>query len=195
MDKNLSTGSMDLSLELSKIARDIDRARHTISALEARVKGETGVVPEATAKITDINKILFDAAETLLDFFDKTMEDQHMGSDFVGELQEWVETLPEEHQKKGAPIVDKISQLFSTTKEGLNNMMPVMGFQDLAGQRLKKLTAELYTIESKMLGIAISLGVTMDEHEKALLEDLNDDSLPMIIRQERVDEILEKFGV
>lgn len=195
MDKNLRTDSMDLSLELSKIARDLDRARHTISALEARVKGEVGVIPEATAKITDINKILFDAAETLLDFFDKTMEDQHMGGVFAGELQEWIETLPEDYQKKGAPIADKISQLFSTTREGLNNMMPVMGFQDLAGQRLKKLTTELYTIESKMLSIAISLGVTMDDHEKALLVDLNDDSLPMIIRQERVDEILEKFGV
>lgn len=195
MNENLKTEGVDLSLELSKIARDVDRARHTISAIEARAKGEVGVIPEATASVTDINKILFDAAETLLDFFDKTMDDQRIGTTFIAELESWIETLPENEQKQGAPIVDKISQVFTTTRDGLHNMMPVMGFQDLAGQRLKKLTKELYDIESKMLNLALSLGVKLNDHERALLDDLNDDSLPLIIRQDKVDEILNKFGV
>lgn len=195
MSNKINTSNIDLSLELSKIAREVDRARHTISAIEARAKGESGVIPEATAKVTDINKILFDAAETLLDYFEQSLDDQHKSLLFVDELQEWIKTLPEELQEKGGSIADKIAQSLTNTKEGINNIMPVMGFQDLAGQRLKKLTRELYDIEFKMLSMALSLGVSMDEHEKALIEDLRDNSLPMIIRQDKVDEILEKFGV
>ena len=195
MSNNVNSCNVDLSLELSKIAREVDRARHTISSIEARAKGESGVIPEATAKVTDINKILFDAAETLLDFFDKSLEDQHKGLGFIDELNVWIKSLPEEEQKKGSPIADKIAQLLTINKDGLNNSMPIMGFQDLAGQRLKKLTGELYDIEFKILNIALTLGVAIDDHEKALIEDLRDNSLPMIIRQDKVDEILDKFGV
>jgi len=187
-------GSMDLTIELSRIAREVDRARHTISSVEARVKGEKPI-PEATAKVTDISKILLDAAESLMDFFDRSIEKEEETLKLIGDLNKWIETLPKDSRKEGTAIVDKINKNVKSVKDDFNSMFPVMGFQDLAGQRLKKLFADLYNIEKKVITIAVSTGMDLSDHEQRLIDELNDDSLPLIIRQDRVDEILNKFGV
>ncbi len=176
--------------ELSGLAKFIDRTRQGLDSIETTVKIGTEKFPEASNQLSDVTGDLENAANKIMNTVEEHMADQEKAGALIKSLVEW-SANPAADPAKGAQLAKELSALNAKGKETMMEIFALMSFQDLTGQKLKKVIGSLDVVEKKLVEIALSFGI--DE------AGLNSSSEPKqagskAVNQDIVDKLLKELG-
>ncbi|OGP21318.1 MAG: hypothetical protein A2054_07960 [Deltaproteobacteria bacterium GWA2_55_10] len=176
--------------ELSGLAKFIDRTRQGLDSIETTVKMGTEKFPEASCQLSDVTGDLENAANKIMNTVEEHLSDQERTGALIKALEEW-SANPSADPGKGAELAKELAAINAKGKESMMELFALMSFQDLTGQKLKKVIGSLDVVEKKLVEIALSFGI--DE------AGLNASSEPrkagnVVINQDVVDKLLKELG-
>jgi chemotaxis regulatin CheY-phosphate phosphatase CheZ len=196
-----------LKLELSSLARFIDKTRKGIESLEATVKISSEKFPEAAGHITSVKGELENAANLIMSAVESLNKDHDRMDALLKSLSEWAGGLSVasftlgkvEGVDKGSSMIKELGALNEKMKGGLMGIYTNLSFHDISEQKLKKVIGSLAVVESKLLELALNFGFTADgrklEMKADILNVLRATNEQMAIKQDIVDRILKELGV
>ena len=76
-----------------------------------------------------------------------------------------------EKEKLSAADLKKLRKFISTQEEDLSGVLTALSFQDLTGQRVKKVLAALQSIEVTVFELYMSTGIALKEHAREPAKD------------------------
>ncbi|MEE9542602.1 MAG: protein phosphatase CheZ [Thermodesulfobacteriota bacterium] len=183
---NFKDMSGKLTVLLADIAQHIETVRMSLMDVKPALLETPENLPNATGHLGDIDKTLADAVERLFTLTEKAIADNDKSAELLGAVKE-----------SGAS--EQVDQLLSINKESKADLMEVftaLSFQDLAGQKIKKICTLIEEVEKRILKVLLVLGYpdTFDaEVSDERIENLSADDAPL--QQNLVDDILKDFGL
>ena len=175
-----------LTLLLADIAKHIENARMSLMDVKPALLDTQENQPNASGHLGDIDKTLADAADSLFTLTEKAIIDNDKSAELLGAAKESCDK-------------EQIDELISINKEAKADLMEVftaLSFQDLAGQKIKKINTLIEEVEKRILKVLVVLGYpdTIDAAKSdVLIENINTDEGPL--EQNLVDDILKDFGL
>lgn len=192
MSGNLNEVLNKLREELSSLASFIDKTRQGIDNLETTVKIGSERFPEASNQLSAVTGDLENAANKIMTILEGLMSEQERADMVLKRLAEWA-------AKSGATGVDEaqagIKDLQSINVKARGEMMDIfasMSFQDLTGQKLKKVIGSLAVVEKKLLEMALSFGLDSIGNQETAGAGAPKPEMP--INQDIVDRLLKELG-
>ncbi len=173
---------------LADIAQHIENVRMSLIDVKPSLVDNSSNLPSASGHLGDIDKTLADAADTLFTLTEKAIADNDRSEALLAALKE-----------SGAASSDTVDELMSINKATKSDLMEVftaLSFQDLAGQKIMKISTLIENVEKSILKILLVLGYSdKDDAEKSdeMFENLSADESPL--QQNLVDDILKDFGL
>lgn len=184
--------------ELSGLARFVDQTRQGIDNLETTVKISSQKFPEASTELHAVTGDLENAANKILAIVEGLMADGDTTQGLLNELKDWSATVKGEAAEKGTAIINKLEELSAKSRNDLMEIFPNMSFQDLTGQKLKKVIGSLAVIESKLLELVLNFGFNgdpaNDEQKARLINELKGPANNLQVDQSVVDRIMKELG-
>ncbi|MCL5673907.1 MAG: protein phosphatase CheZ [Deltaproteobacteria bacterium] len=187
-------GIEDMILELKDLAKTVDDATKKISDFKKPVKESSDTIPIAQEGITDIIKETEKAANNIMNLLDEINENSIIIDKSLTDL---IEFNP---IKK---IKDSLVNLKGLNKNNISKIMDVLSllsFQDLTGQKLYKIQNTLNDTKVKLLKVLINSEVSSkglpDDKKREIYGKLNDMvSNDDIVAQNDVNSILSELGL
>ncbi|MBI5587515.1 MAG: protein phosphatase CheZ [Deltaproteobacteria bacterium] len=184
--------------ELSGLAKFVDQTRQGIDNLETTVKISSEKFPEASTQLNAVTGDLENAANNIMNILEGLMADGDTTQALLKEFTAWALTLKAHESAAGAAIIRKLEDMNAKSKNDMMEIFTNMSFQDLTGQKLKKVIGSLAVVESKLLELALNFGFnggpTEAEKKKVLLGELKGPTNAMPIDQNVVDRIMKELG-
>lgn len=187
-----------LCAELSGLARYLDRALRALNRIEAPVQASSAQLPLAAAHLNDIASLTEAGTHRVMELVEAMQADHaRLLADLAGMLSddERAGWAPPESRR-----LDAFMQAIRHDDERLLEIMTTLSFQDLVGQRIKKLVTILNDVQHRLLELLVMFGTHPDAVDPyangqagALLAQL-EASRSTALNQELVDQILEQFG-
>ncbi len=130
------------------------------------------------SKDKDAGKLLSEASQQLDEILVSTEEATASIMDTVERHQDMLEKVKDiaakaEKEKLPAADLKKWREYLATQEEDLSGIMTALSFQDLTGQRVKKVLAALQTIEATVFELYMSTGIALKEHAKEPEKDMD----------------------
>lgn len=164
------------------------------------------------AKGKDTGKLLSEASQQLDEILVSTEEATASIMDTVERHQDMLEEIKgiaakAEKEKLPAADLKKWREYLTAQEEDLVGIMTALSFQDLTGQRVKKVLAALQTIEATVFELYMSTGIALKEHAKEPEKDMDliqNEAKQMIselkgptrdANQGAVDDLLAQLGL
>ena len=184
--------------ELSGLAKFVDQTRQGIDNLETTVKISSQKFPEASTQLNAVTGDLENAANKILTIVEGLMADGDTTHKLLNELKDWSATVKGDAAAKGAAIIGKLEGLSAKSRNDMMEIFTNMSFQDLTGQKLKKVIGSLAVVESKLLELALNFGFNGDpanDGQKAgLINELKGPANNLQVDQSVVDRIMKELG-
>ena len=184
--------------ELSNLAKFVDQTRKGIDNLETTVKISSEKFPEASLQLNAVTGDLENAANNIMNILEAQMADGERTHVLLDELSAWAATLDGEKAAAGFETIKKLEEMNIKSKSCMMEIFTNMSFQDLTGQKLKKVIGSLAVVESKLLELALNFGFNEDlakeEQKKDFNSDLKGPTNTMPIDQDIVDRIMKELG-
>lgn len=182
--------------ELSSLAKFVDKTRKGIDSLESTVKLGSEKFPEASIQLSAVTGDLENAANNIMNILEGLMTEQEKVQAHLAELYKWASSLAEKEKVAGEAIIKNLERIHEKTKTEMMEIFSNMSFQDLTGQKLKKVIGSLSVIESKVLELALNFGYNdASKHgEKAEILNQLKSAEQVPIKQDVVDKILRELG-
>lgn len=185
--------------ELSSLAKFVDSTRQGIDTLETTVKISSQKFPEASTQLSAVTGDLENAANKIMTIVEGLMTDGETTHALLNELKAWAASVRSDGAGKGAEVITKLEKMNAKSKNDMMEIFTNLSFQDLTGQKLKKVINSLAVVESKLLELALNFGFNNDpskqEQKEELLNGLkgtSNNNLP--IDQDVVDRIMKELG-
>mgnify|MGYP001570744821 CR=1 FL=1 len=179
--------------ELSEIVKFIDSTRKGMSALETTVRIGSEKFPEASSQLTSVTGDLENAANNIMTILEGIMTDQEKADALLKRLAVWASSLEDGRRAEGAAIAAGLEAIQAKTKSDIMEIFSGMSFQDLTGQKLKKIISSLAVVESRILGLAIDFGlndrINPQDRTEILSKLKASEHVP--IKQDVVDSIMK----
>lgn len=184
--------------ELSGLARFVDQTRQGIDNLETTVKISSQKFPEASTELNAVTGALENAANKILTIVEGLMADGDKTQGLINELKDWSATVKGEAAAKGTAIINKLEELSAKSRNDMMEIFSNMSFQDLTGQKLKKVIGSLAVIESKLLELVLNFGFNgnsdNDKQKARLINELKGPANNLQVDQSVVDRIMKELG-
>ncbi len=184
--------------ELSVLVRFVDKTRTGLDSLQTTVKISSEKFPEASRQLSAVAGELENAANNIIALLEDLLMEHEEAQGVIKSLHDWASGLPPEEKKKGVVLFGKLEGINSAMKKGLMEIFSSLSFQDLTGQKLKKVVEGLSIVESKLLELAINFDFNDTiklRDKKAMLNELKEvANEPMKLNQDVVDKILKELG-
>jgi len=184
--------------ELSSLAKFVDQTRQGIDNLETTVKISSQRFPEASTQLNAVTGDLENAANKIMTIVEGLMSDGDTTHGLLQELKAWAGSLSAQDAAKGTEIIKKLDEVNAKGKNDMMEIFSNMSFQDLTGQKLKKVIGSLAVVESKLLELALNFGFEGDpvkDNQKAeLLNELKGPTNNLPLDQDIVDRIMRELG-
>ena len=184
--------------ELSGLAKFVDQTRQGIDNLETTVKISSQKFPEASTQLNAVTGDLENAANNILTIVEGLMADGETTHGLLKEMKAWSSALKGEEGAKGTAFINKLEEMNAKAKNDMMEIFTNMSFQDLTGQKLKKVIGSLAVVESKLLELALNFGFNgdpeKDEQKAELINVLKGPTNNMPIDQSVVDRIMKELG-
>jgi len=183
---------------LAELAMYIEKIRHDFLIIDPNIKDTSSRMPETTNQLLDIDKTISNAANQLMLLAEGLMTDHEKAATLLNRLLQWGEGL----NALDADSVAKstIDELAAINKKGREDLMEVftnLSFQDLAGQKIKKMKGVIEEIEKRLLEVLIVFGHHKEELDSAkkdkMLKGLKESG--EALKQDLVDDILKNCGL
>ncbi len=149
----------ELSTEMRQGLRDIYQQITTVSAGESPNAG--ALFSEASDQLDEVLKTTEAAAMSIMGIIEKQLELQ----------EERVNLLAELREQPSRTKLGRLNALNSELGEDLLTLLSTLSFQDITGQRIKKVMTALNAIESQVLELYLASGLVMDGAEKDPAKD------------------------
>lgn len=178
--------------ELGQLASYIDKIRKNLAVVDPGMSKASDKMPQASHELADINKMLESAANKMFDITEKMVDDHGKMSSQLAGLKNWITEVND--NGKGNAALAELEAMHNITKADLVELITNLSFQDLTGQKIKKLIALVEEVEAKVLELLVTFGHRKEgtASKEKVLHDLRDRSKP--INQNLVDDILKNLG-
>lgn len=185
--------------ELSVLVKFVDKTRNGLDSLQSTVKISSEKFPEASKQISSVAGEIESAANNIITLLESMMLEQEKAQYLIKSLTAWVGSIPLDDKPK---VVEALAQLDGINTRQKRNLMEIftnLSFQDLTGQKLRKVIVSLSMIETKLLELALIFDFNdtiKKEDKKVMLTELKETHAaePMRLNQDVVDKILRELG-
>ena len=145
----------DMLSGLQNIFREINSAKK--GAPDAANKDTGELFSEATQQLDEVLASTEEATASIMD----TVEKHQAMLDSLKIL-----AAKAEKEKLSAADVQELQKFITSQEQDLSGVLTTLSFQDLTGQRVKKVLDVLQTIESTAFELYMSTGLALKEHAK-----------------------------
>jgi len=164
---------------LGQLARDLHDAVRRLSG-ELAQEGVPRTVADARQQLQDVLEMSAAAAHRSLDFAERLRPQAESLSRDAGAL------LAEPHGKDPTTLARQASAFADDCTRGLADLVTAQSWQDLTGQRIKKVSSFIGTVESSMLELVRLTGVLAGGESPV--------SATRVASQDDADRLLSEFG-
>lgn len=159
---------------------------------------------DATKQIEEIMQTTLEATESIMASAEKLLEQQEEAGRLIASI---------EVQGKDSERLARLDEINAAFTSSLTDIITSLSFQDLTGQRLKKVVAAITTIRETVFDLYISTGLMLKQHEETPDKDIvrmKEDSKRMVeeikgselkgpssdaASQQDVDDLLASLGL
>src|SRR3990172_5423345 len=180
--------------ELSSLASFIDKTRQGIDTIETTVKVGSEKFPEASNQLSAVTGELENAANVIMTILEELMSEQDRADSLLKKLSEWAEKSGAADRESGLSFIGDLQAINVKTRSDIMDIFANMSFQDLTGQKLKKVIGSLAVVEKKLLEMALSFGVGSLDDVPAAGAGAGAKTAEMPINQDIVDRLLKELG-
>ena len=172
---------------LADVAQHIEEIRKNLMDVKPGLEGASKDIPETTGHLGDIDKTLADAADRLFELTEKAVVDNSRGLELINLLKDG---------GGDSAAIEELTAINAAHSSELMEVMSSLSFQDLAGQKIKKVSGLIEGVETRILKILLVLGYS-DTDDAAKQEEMlsNLDESQGELKQNLVDDILKDFGL
>ena len=206
VSKAMATGDFtkefkcELEGRLGTLAQYIDKTRKSLFEISPAIAlAGSKEMPTASAQLSNLVGTIDEAANKLLDLTEEVVGHSDRMNSLVNELKGEIEKIPDvSPAAKG--ILMEMDVTNKAAKDDFLEMIASLSFQDFTGQKMKKVIFTLEEVEKKLLEFILLFGIKLDGGEEELkkeemIEKLNDESKPLDLKQDIVDEIFRDLGL
>lgn len=163
--------STDMRSGLRRIYKEMSDARNAASP------GTVPDIPDAAAEKAAADKLFHDASEQLSAVLRQTEDAANTIMGVVEKHMDWqaesAELLEKARKGRITPTEwQRLNEINQVLGDDLVALMTAMSFQDLTGQRIKKVVAAIKQLESTVLELYLSSGLMMKAYEEQPGQDL-----------------------
>ena len=161
ISKDMRNGLKGIYKEIANVAKAEDQA--VSSKAQAEAFSSEKLAHEASRQLDEVLNTTEKATERIMELVEITMDRQTEASELIAKLQDGSIT-PEQAKR--------LSEINSQVSDDLTSIMTTLSFQDLTGQRIKKVVAALKQIEDTVVKMYLSTGLLIKAKEEKPEEDL-----------------------
>jgi chemotaxis protein CheZ len=165
---------------LGQLARDLHGAVRRLGA-EMANEGLPGTVADARQHLQDALEMSAQAAHRSLDFAERMRPQAESLAHNAGEVLAWTNG-----NDAAAVLAREATEFAINCRDGLADMVLAQSWQDLTGQRIKKVASFIGTVESSMLELVRLTGALAGSEAPV--------SVVKVSSQDDADRLLSEFG-
>lgn len=184
--------------ELGGLAQHLNKMMKALQSIGHPMHVTASELPRAADQLADLTRYTEEATHRILGFTEQVMGNHDM---MAAELTSWRTAHGSAAPDRAA--IDRhaatLDALIQQNRKVLMDLFTSLEFQDLTGQRLKKIATGIQDVQSRILKLLIIFGLKESGGEAdacrqdALLAKLESSS-KTAIKQDVVDDILKEFG-
>ncbi len=148
-----------LSADMRQGLKDIYQQISTASAAEGAPPATDALFHEASAQLDEVLKDTEAAAMSIMELVEKHLALQAESARIL------------EDAAAGGGDMARLAAINGVLGEDLTTLLTTLSFQDITGQRIKKVVAALNAIERRVVDLYVSSGLIMDGVEKDPAKD------------------------
>ncbi|MDR3362381.1 MAG: protein phosphatase CheZ [Desulfovibrio sp.] len=148
LSANMREGLKDIYQQISNASAD--NAPSAPLATDA-------LLHEASDQLHEVLKTTENAAMTIMEIVEKHLDLHEENAAILSAAREG---------NFGAEQIARLAEINAILGEDLSNVLTALSFQDITGQRIKKVVAALSNIEKSVVELYVSSGLIMDSAEK-----------------------------
>ncbi|WP_456433701.1 protein phosphatase CheZ [Thermosulfuriphilus sp.] len=185
----------DLVFEMKKriddVYRSINEFKKAISQLRDSADTANTMFGEASDQLEEIVKATETATVKIMDVAERDQELLSQAKEILSHL---------DSQPEAAKLKEIIENLYNDTLE----IITACAFQDITGQRVKKVVNAIQTVEAKLLELLVETGVKIKEKQEGVTPELEQKAQQAMdllkgpdgkVSQQDVDSLLEELGL
>lgn len=187
--------------ELALLVKFVDKTRNGLDSIESTVKLSTEKFPEASRQIDLVAGELESAANNIITLLESMMLEQERTQYLIKSLSGWINSVSSDNKDKAVDAIGQLGAINMKLKKDLMEIFSNLSFQDLTGQKLKKVMISLSSVETRLLELALTFDIVGDKGKvhkakKDMLDALSETKKaePMKLNQDVVDKILRELG-
>jgi chemotaxis protein CheZ len=166
---------------LGQLARDLHDAMRRLGG-ELAHEGVTSIVADARQHLQDVLEMSAQAANRSLDFAERMRPQADALSQNASEVLAWTSG-----NDAAAVLARQALEFADASRSGLADMVLAQSWQDLTGQRVKKVAAFIGTVESSLLELVRITGALAGSEKPAA-------AAAQVSSQDEADRLLSEFG-
>ncbi len=190
----------NLLRKLGEMTRDINATMRTVMTIEAPVSETTSQLPQAATHLADVTTLTEEGTHKVMALTEAIQDNRAAIAKALDNLAH--DVANGRTNGEVSAHVRTIQALLAQDDERLMDLMTAMAFQDLVGQRIRKVTGILADVEHRLLETLLTFGAkqegtrtkSSDNRANVLLKEL-EASKATSIKQDLVDEILGQAGI
>ncbi|MFH1624592.1 MAG: protein phosphatase CheZ [Pseudomonadota bacterium] len=190
--------SSKLYKELGGLAKYITETRRKLQSLPESIKFSYKIIPEASNQLSDIGKTTEAATHRILSLTEKILKNQRKLSGQIAKLVAIKTDVPS-NGKALESVIKTMKRIDAENQDSLTEVLAALSFQDLTGQKIKKLINLMEDVERKVWELIVAFGISKEDAEYLVKEverrqgvvgKVTDPSESIGSNQGLVDEIL-----
>jgi chemotaxis protein CheZ len=189
----------DLLRKLGEMTREIDATMRNVMTIEAPVAETASQLPQASTHLADVAAFTEAGAHKVMALTEAMQDNREAIVKALDELAHGV--VEGRTNGEVASQVRAIQAMVAQDEGRLLDLMTAMAFQDLVGQRIRKVTGILADVEHRLLETLIVFGHKQgpagrqsDNRATVLLKEL-EATKATSLKQDLVDKILGQAGL
>ena len=194
LNDDMRTGLQDIYKEISTAAQKENGTALTTEEQQAANK----LFNEASHQLDEVRVTLEEATNSIMDILEAQL-------DLRSRAMQHLQNIASRHGDD--PDVIALIELEETLGENMTNIMTTMSFQDLTGQRIKKIIAAIQKVEGTVFDMYMSSGLILKAHEETPdknFEELEAETKQVVSElkgpdrdasQADVDDLLSQLGL
>jgi len=185
--------NLKLKGELKRLAKYIEETRKKLQYIDSPIKSTTKSFPEASMQLSDITRQTEEATHKVISLTEKILDDQSRLTEILKNLKKFVSNNIKKENKEIKSIINNIQNINISNKKDLIDLLTALSFQDLTGQKIKKIISLVQDVETKILVLLVSFGLVDKKKREEMVSELKDPSKSIDLKQDLVDDILAEF--
>ncbi|MFI5303788.1 MAG: protein phosphatase CheZ [Nitrospiria bacterium] len=190
--------SDSLYAALGKIAKDLNQVLIKQEIVESHIKTASEDLPLLSNQLLDVTRFTEEETHKILEHTERVLENHGLLASKLRETQREFKGTPRNETEIEIRL-NEMAGLVEENNKALMNILTGLSFQDLAGQRMKRMDTVLQDLQARILKLVVTYGMKKREGDeqglikKDLLNGL-ESSTGIKLAQCEVNDILKEFG-